>query len=113
MDPFVRRLIQRLSEPSQPLTRNRHFHTFDNPEGRYALQLLRRLKALQKRILEGVETGRGSSVAFREDDSPRRVELKVPCLNGHHIARLDDDELALLMELPGVRAALEPAPASH
>ena len=48
MDPFVQRLILRLHHPSQPLSRNRHFATFDTPEGRAALRISRRLKSLQK-----------------------------------------------------------------
>ena len=41
MDPFVRRLVERLQDPEQPLSRNRHFHTFDSPEGRTALRVFR------------------------------------------------------------------------
>src|SRR5438045_1366398 len=36
MDPFVRRLVQRMSDPKRPLSRNKHFHTFESPEGRAA-----------------------------------------------------------------------------
>ena len=46
MDAFVRRLVERLLEPSEPLSRNRHFHTFETPEGRRALKLARRLRGI-------------------------------------------------------------------
>ncbi len=106
MDPFVRRLIQRLHDPSQPLSRNRHFHTFETPEGRCALKTSRRLKALQREILACRAQGGAVHVHPGEGDGESRIELWFHWLRGHSVFRLADAELELLSELPGVREAL-------
>lgn len=114
MDPFVRRLIQRLQDPSEPLSRNRHFHTFDNPDGRYALRMARRLKALQREILACTREGHRARFSRRlEADGGWRIELSLDRVHGRRTSWLAHDEFELLAELPGVREALEecePAP---
>jgi hypothetical protein len=113
MDPFVRRLIQRLLEPGQPLSRNRHFHTFNNPDGKRALRISRRLKALQKSIVACREHGGTTQLvrleATDDSDGAARIEIRLESIKGHHVAYLGEDELELLAELPGVRDALEDA----
>lgn len=110
MDPFVRRLIERLHDPSRPLTRNRHFHTFETPEGRAALKLSRRLKSLQKDILAcTVEGGRARVVRHDADDGSCRVELALERVKGKRVSMLEDAEFELLTALPGVKAALDVA----
>ncbi len=107
MDPFVRRLIQRLHQPSQPLSRNRHFHTFNSPEGRLALRTSRRLKSLQRDLLTCA--GEGCKATFTHQvgvEGQHRVELTLKQLNGRRVSILDEDEFALLCELPGVQLAL-------
>lgn len=106
MDPFVRRLVRRLNDPGQPLSRNRHFHTFETPEGRQALRLHRRLRALQRQVLacraEGGEVRLGSVGS----GSTTRLELSMERLSGRLVSFLKPGELELLLELEGVRAAL-------
>ena len=110
MDPFIRRLVQRLHEPEAPLSRNRHFHTFNTPEGRYALKLSRRLKALQRDILTCQREGRRARFVRLDDgDGTCRIELRLEKVKGHRLSMLKDDEFELLAELPGVRDALEEA----
>jgi len=109
MDPFVRRLIQRLHHPSRPLSRNRHFHTFSTPEGQRALQLSRRLRNLQRDILACAREG-GLTIIQREDaEGQRRIELTLEKLKGRRVSMLEEDEFELLRELPGVEAAFESA----
>ena len=43
--------MERLHDPARPLSRNRHFQTFDTPEGRMALKVYRRLNSIHKDIL--------------------------------------------------------------
>jgi len=110
MDPFVRRLIRRLHEPGQPLSRNRHFHTFETPEGRRALRTSRRLRALQRQILECQSEGGVLRVQRSEGGGDElRIELRIHRANGRCVSRLGEAELELLSELPGVREALEAA----
>ncbi|HEY8209978.1 MAG TPA: hypothetical protein VIG99_20975 [Myxococcaceae bacterium] len=119
MDPFVQRLIQRLHHPSQPLSRNRHFATFDTPEGRAALRISRRLKSLQKDILqcqgEGGEVrfARQEEAAAEGKEGEHRIELTLQRLRGRRVSMLAGAEFELLRELPGVSEALreKPAPA--
>jgi hypothetical protein len=108
MDPFVRRLIERLHDPARPLSRNRHFHTFQTPEGQRALKTSRRLLSLRKDILAC--RGEGGSIAVLSaggEEGERRVELRLARIRGKRSAVVTADELELLVQLPGVREALE------
>jgi hypothetical protein len=108
MDPFVRRLIERLHDPARPLSRNRHFHTFDTPEGRSALKVSRRLKSLQRDIVACHKEGRRARF-FRQagPDGQSRIELLMERIQGRRVSHLQDAEFELLAQLPGVRDALE------
>jgi hypothetical protein len=102
MDAFVRRLVERLLEPSAPLTRNRHFHTFETPEGRRALRLARRLRGLARDIRRCTE--RGSRPRLRRDETGQsiRMELRFDDLSGRRLASLSREEYSLLLRIPGV-----------
>ncbi|XXF80327.1 hypothetical protein P2318_11395 [Myxococcaceae bacterium GXIMD 01537] len=107
MDPFVRRLVERLHDPSRPLSRNRHFHTFDTPEGRSALKVSRRLKSLQRDILACLKEGQRARFFRHVDDAGEyRVELQFERVQGRRVSHLKDAEFELLAQLPGVRDAL-------
>ena len=107
MDPFVRRLVERMLDPSKPLSRNRHFHTLATPEGKRALRISRRLWALERDIALCVAEG-GSSQAIRIDDGRGevQVEVRLSRMKASHHARLESTEFELLCRLPGVRQAL-------
>jgi hypothetical protein len=107
MDPFVRRLVERLNDPSRPLSRNRHFHTFETPEGRLALRTSRRLLGLQRDILASAEEGCRPRVT-RSTNAAGEVEVEVSFerVKGKRISRLLDAEFELLLSLPGVAEAL-------
>jgi hypothetical protein len=108
MDPFVRRLIQRMHDPARPLSRNRHFHTFSTPEGRLALRTSRRLRNLQENILACSEEGRRARFIRHElEDGRHRIEILLERVNGRRVSFVAEAEFELLLELPGVRAALE------
>lgn len=107
MDPFVRRLVQRLNDPSQPLSRNRHFHTFETPEGRAALRTSRRLRSLQRDILSCHREGGLARFSQSPDaEGTLRVELSLERVKGRRIAVLPLAEWELLTEMAGVRDAL-------
>jgi hypothetical protein len=111
MDPFVRRLIQRLHDPARPLSRNRHFHTFETPEGKRALKTSKRLLNLQRDILTC--HGEGAPAVFKrhtEEDGSFRIELRLERVKGRRVSVLADAEFELLRELPGVREALSELP---
>lgn len=111
MDPFVRRLIQRLHHPSGPLTRNRHFATFETPEGRTALRTSRRLKSLQRDILRCHEEGGAARWCRQDGESGQlRIELRLDRVKGRRVSVLDGVEFELLRELPGVNEALQEGP---
>lgn len=113
MDPFVRRLIQRLHHPNQPLSRNRHFHTFDTPEGRLALKTSRRLKSLESDLIACVREGKKASLRRTgEDRQMRRVELRIERTRGLRVALLHEAEFELLCEIPGLTEILAQAQAN-
>jgi hypothetical protein len=108
MDPFVRRLVERLHDPTRPLSRNRHFHTFDTPEGRSAMKVSRRLKSLQRDIMACLKEG--SRARFSRQvgpDGETRIELQMLRIQGRRVSLLQDAEFELLAQLPGVTEALE------
>ena len=108
MDPFVRRLIQRMHDPARPLSRNRHFHTFSTPEGRLALRTSRRLQNLRDDILACREEGQPARfVRHQLGDGGHRIEILLERVNGRRVSFVAQAEFELLLELPGVRAVLE------
>jgi hypothetical protein len=114
MDRFVRRLVERLLSEGRPLSRNRHFHTFDTPEGRTALRMARRLRALQRDVTRCLEAGGVVSLHTGPGHGPaRELELCIAQKVGTHRAFLSKEELELLRELPGLARALGPAPGTR
>jgi len=106
MDSFVRRLVQRLLEPSLPLSRNRHFHTFETPEGKRALTVARRLRGLARDVRKCLDRGVRPEVVEEGKNGDLRVELRFDALAGRRTAYLTGDEYALLCRLPGMSDAL-------
>lgn len=106
MDSFVRRLVERLLEPSHPLSRNRHFHTFETPEGRRALTLARRLRGLARDVRRCLEQGTQPEVRHEGVNGSLRVELRFDDLAGRRTAFLTGEEFALLLRVPGMAEAL-------
>lgn len=107
MDPFVRRLVERLFDEQKPLSRNRHFHTFETPEGKQALRISKRLRALQKEIEEVAREGGRSHVTASRDGDVVRVELRLERLKSSHVTQLEQAEFELLQRLVSL-----PAPAT-
>jgi hypothetical protein len=109
MDSFVRRLVERLLEPSLPLSRNRHFHTFETPEGRRALTVARRLRGLARDVRKCLDRGIPPEVRQEGTEGDLRVELRFNELAGRRTAFLTGEEYALLLRVPGMPEALGPA----
>ena len=106
MDAFVRRLVQRLFDPAKPLSRNRHFHTFDNPPGKKALTKYKRLQALTLDIERCHKDGGKVTVARVDDGDRVKVDVKLERLRGRRVTTLEEDELVLLRQLPGMATLL-------
>jgi hypothetical protein len=110
MDPFVRRLVERLLDPSRPLSRNRHFHTFETPEGKLAMRVSRRLRALHRDLLACREEGQSAGFVRQElENGAHRIEVRLERIAGRRISLLHPAEFELLLGLPGVSDLL-PAP---
>jgi hypothetical protein len=110
MDSFVRRLVERLVAEGGALSRNRHFHTFETPEGRSALRIARRLRALQRDVLRcRAEGGRVELRRLPGAPAARAVEVCLSHRVGTHRAYLHQEELDVLRALPGLGEALGPA----
>jgi hypothetical protein len=114
MDRFVRRLVERLLSEGRPLSRNRHFHTFDTPEGRTALRTARRLRALGRDVTRCLTEGGQVSLHPRPGHAPgRALELCIAQKVGTHRAFLSQEELELLRALPGLAVALGKSPGTR
>lgn len=99
MDPFVRRLVQRMSDPKRPLSRNKHFHTFESPEGRAALKIFKRLSALKRDMSECQKSGGSFTVTKHEADGKVRIEITLERLRSRRTVTLEPAELDLLEAL--------------
>jgi hypothetical protein len=107
MDPFVRRLVERLHDPGSPLSRNRHFHAFENPQGRAALKISKRLRALQADIAKCQAEGSRTVARTRRDAEGKvRMEIELKRLHARRVTQLDQAEFELLCRLPGVSEAV-------
>ena len=96
MDPFVRRLVQRMSDPARPLSRNKHFHTFESPEGKAAMKIFKRLSALKRDMHECQQAGGSFTVQKLETDGKVRVEIVLERLRSRRTVMLEAIELELL-----------------
>ena len=107
MDPFVRRLVERLHDPRAQLSRNRHFHAFENPQGRAALKISKRLKALQADIARCQAEGSHPVARTRLDaEGNVRMEIELKRLHARRVTQLEQAEFELLCALPGVKEAV-------
>lgn len=107
MDPFVRKLVLRLFDEGAPLSRNRHFHTFESPEGKQAMRISKRLRALQGDIKKCREAGGDSQVIVTKDEAGGvKIEIHLQHLRTTRKTLLDEAEYELLGLLPGVRESL-------
>ncbi len=94
----MRHLVARMHEPGAPISRNKHFHTFDNPLGRQALEVSRRLKALQQAI---AHAGAKPSVR-RLEGKKLQVEISFSALRARRTTVIEEAEFELLCQLPGM-----------
>jgi hypothetical protein len=99
-------LVLRLFDEGAPLSRNRHFQTFETPEGKTAMRLSRRLRALQKDITTCRDAGGKPRVTKSETDGVVKVEIAFEHLKSKRLTTLDEGEFELLRLLPGMRESL-------
>jgi len=110
MDPFVRKLVLRLLDQGSPLSRNRHFHTFETPEGKQALRLFKRLRALQHDLQKCQRAGGQSQVAVtKRPQGPIQIEITLTKLRSKRVATLNEEEFELLCRWPEVGELLTQA----
>ncbi len=98
----MRHLVARMHEPGAPLSRNKHFHTFDNPLGREALEVSRRLKALQ----QALSSAKAVPEVKRVDGKKVQVEITLAGMRAKRTTVLEEAEFELLCQLPGMREKL-------
>lgn len=99
MDVFVRKLVLRLLDEGAPLSRNRHFHTFDTEEGKRALRISRRLKALQADITKCRAEGGAPEIVTERDGETVRVRISLRSLRSSRQTTLEQAEYELLEQL--------------
>ena len=108
MHDFVRRLVVRIGESGRPLSRNKHFHTFDSPLGRQALKLSRQLRSISKDLLAQAQEGAQVRVEQQADGTGKlRILLQFARLKAKRTVFLSQGEWELLLQEPGVREAID------
>lgn len=107
MDAFFLRLLETLTLGQHVLSRNRHFHTFDNPEGRRALRLSKRLQSLGKDILRcAKEEGTLSLEATSENEWDSSLQIRLQVGKWQRQCSLTLSEFEILKQLPEVEETL-------
>lgn len=102
----MRKLVVRLFDEGSPLSRNRHFQTFETPEGKAAMRLSKRLRALQKDIAICTDAGGQPRVTRSGEEGSVKVEIALEHLKSKRLTMLDEAEFELLRMLPGMRESL-------
>lgn len=97
MQPFVYRLVERLTREERPLSRNRHFHTFESPEGREALRVARLLRSVARDIA-------ASPSPVRLAEAEERIRLEIPVEGGTRTTWLTRAQYEILRRMPGLDA---------
>lgn len=99
MDVFVRKLVLRLFDEGAPLSRNRHFHTFETDEGRRALRISKRLKALKADITKCRAEGGEPVIVTTHEGDVVRVHISLKSLKSSRQTTLEQAEYELLQRL--------------
>lgn len=99
MQDLVYRLVERLAS-DEPLSRNRHYHTFTHPEGKRALRIARHLRSVARDISAASEP---PSLTRLPDDG---VRIEVPLPLGVRTTWLNATEWRILQQMSGVRHSL-------
>jgi hypothetical protein len=107
MRAFVHRLVRQLLDEDQPLSRNRHFDTFDDAVGRRALRVSRHLRALERDILSQRAGGTRVAVHKEEREGEGVIRLELFGARFRRVAYLSLAEFEILLSLPGVKEAVE------
>jgi hypothetical protein len=109
MRAYIQLLIEHLSDARRTLSRNRHFYTFANPQGRRALRISRHLQSLARDIVTASRSGGPIRVERIEENGQVRVLLELEKLKARRTAVLSVDEFKLLLRHEDVREALKQA----
>lgn len=99
MDVFVRKLVLRLLDEGAPLSRNRHFHTFDTEEGKRALRISKRLKALQADIKKCRAEGSTPEITTEREGDAVKVHIALKSIRSSRHTTLEQAEYELLQQL--------------
>ena len=106
MREFLYRLVERLHEEERPLSRNKHFHSFEPGETRRALRIDRHLRDLEQHLAALMECGQRPRVRALPDGGMVLV-LRHPTLSVLRTATLTREEARLLAEHPAGAWALQ------
>ena len=99
-------MVERMLQEGAPLSRNRHFHSLDNAEGRSALRIVKRLRALQTEILKSAASAEGLEFS-RLPDQRIELTLRHMSVRATRVALLDAAEWEILTSVPEISDALK------
>jgi hypothetical protein len=104
MREFLYKLVRRLQESARPLSRNKHFHTFEG-ETRQALRIDRHLRDLVAHLQALLDAGERPRVRVLPGGAVQLV-LRHPTLAVVRTATLSEEEARLLARHPAGAWAL-------
>lgn len=96
-----KRVLRRLVEVPETLSRNQNYHSFDNPAGRRLLRIAARLRSLIETLKSPAATAR-----WRADGAEFLITIDDAASGVHRETRLDADAFEILRENEDARAAL-------
>jgi hypothetical protein len=106
MRRFRLQLVEQLVAHPGTLSRNRHFETFADADGRAALRSSRHLRGLERDLLLQARTGTPARVEHTADNGERAVRIELGVMRVRRVAYLSRGEYEVLLRRPGIRAAL-------
>lgn len=105
MEELHYRIIERLRQNPQALSRNRNFHVFDDPSLLRARRIYRHLRSLERDLLT---PGGASDIRVEPDPLGVKISFWLKTIRGRRTAFLTQRELDLLLDNPQIRALLFP-----
>lgn len=102
MTPLERELVRRLVYAPEAMSRNRNFHAFTDAMAWRARRTAAHLRSIRRALLRAdVDT------AIQRSGERWEITVVDPANSLRRVARIGDDELAILREDPAVAAMLD------
>ena len=93
VDDLTHRIVRRLRADGSSMSRNRNFHTFEDPKAMRALRIVRQLRSLESALPD-------RAITVTSEGDVVSLLVRYPELNATRTAYLTHDEWELLLAGP-------------